>query len=198
KHRVVMAPLTRLRAQWPGDVPTALNAKYYGQRASDGGLIITEATDITSRARGYRGAPGIYSQAQIDGWRAVTDAAHARGSIIVGQIWHTGRVSHSSLQPGGIPPVAPSPIAAPTHVTTLTGDSVAAEVPRKLTTVEIHQIRADFVRAALNAISAGFDGVEIHGANGYLLDQFLESGTNQRSDEYGGSIPNRSRFLLEV
>ncbi|MBM0104899.1 alkene reductase [Steroidobacter sp. S1-65] len=198
KHRVVMAPLTRLRSRKPGDVPTALNAEYYGQRASEGGLIITEATDISPQARGYRGAPGIYSCEQIAGWRLVTDAVHAKGGLIANQIWHTGRVSHSSLQPKAALPVAPSAIAAPAKVTAATGDLVMAEVPRELTLEEIQQIASDFVRAANHATAAGFDAVEVHGANGYLLDQFLQNGANQRRDAYGGSVQNRSRLLLEV
>ena len=197
-HRVVMAPLTRLRARQPGDVPHALNVEYYRQRASAGGLIITEATDISPQARGYPGAPGIYSAEQIEGWRLVTDAVHAKGGIIFLQIWHTGRVTHSSMQPGGGRPVAPSAVpAAGTHMD-VNGSSVPFETPRALEEDEIAVIVDDFRQATLNAKSAGFDGVEVHGANGYLIDQFLRDGSNVRTDRYGGGIENRARFLLEV
>jgi N-ethylmaleimide reductase len=198
KHRVVMAPLTRLRSSQPGDVPNALNATYYGQRASEGGLIITEATDISAQARGYPGAPGIHSQEQIAGWRLVTDAVHAKGGRIVLQIWHTGRVSHSSMQPDGALPVAPSAIAAPGNHMDATFQTVPFETPRALREDEIPGIIEQFRQAAVNAREAGFDGVEVHGANGYLLDQFLQDGTNQRTDSYGGSIEKRARLLLEV
>jgi N-ethylmaleimide reductase len=199
KHRVAMAPLTRLRATRPGDVPRALNAEYYGQRASDGGLIITEATDVSEQARAYPGAPGIHSAEQIAGWRAVTDAVHAKGGVIVVQLWHGGRVSHSSMQPGGALPVAPSaiPVRGMQHVDT-NGQTVEFETPRALALEEIPGIVASFAQAARNAREAGFDGVEIHGANGYLLDQFLQDGSNQRTDAYGGTIPNRARLLVEV
>jgi N-ethylmaleimide reductase len=197
-HRVVMAPLTRMRSRQPGDVPQAMNALYYGQRASAGGLIITEATDITEEARGYPGAPGCYSPDQIAGWRAVTDAVHAKGGFIFLQIWHTGRISHSSMQPGGGLPVAPSAIPAPGTHFTRTFESVPFETPRPLTEADIARIVGDFAEAARNARAAGFDGVEVHGANGYLIDQFLRDGTNTRTDGYGGSIENRTRFLTEV
>lgn len=197
-HRVVMAPLTRLRSRQPGDVPQQLNATYYGQRASRGGLIITEATDVAAQARGYPGAPGIYSDAQIAGWKLVTDAVHAKGGRIVLQIWHTGRVSHSSMQPAGALPVAPSAIAAPGDHMDAQGRPVPFETPRALELSEIPGIVARFRQAAVNARAAGFDGVEVHGANGYLLHQFLQDGTNRRDDAYGGSIENRTRLLLEV
>lgn len=197
-HRVVMAPLTRLRSRQPGDVPHALNAEYYGQRASQGGLIITEATDISPQARGYPGAPGIYSAEQIEGWRQVTDDVHAKGGIIFLQIWHTGRVSHSSMRPGVALPVAPSALAAGGMHMDATGAPVPFETPRALEEDEIASIVDDFRQAALNAKAAGFDGVEVHGANGYLIDQFLRDGSNRRTDSYGGSIENRARFLLEV
>jgi N-ethylmaleimide reductase len=197
-HRVVMAPLTRMRSRQPGDVPQAMNAIYYGQRASAGGLIITEATDITEEARGYPGAPGCYSPEQIAGWRTVTEAVHAKGGFIFLQIWHTGRISHSSMQPGGGLPVAPSAIAAPGTHFTRTFESVPFETPRPLTEADIARIVGDFAQAARNAQAAGFDGVEVHGANGYLIDQFLRDGTNMRTDGYGGSIGNRTRFLTEV
>ena len=197
-HRVVMAPLTRMRSRQPGDVPQAMNAVYYGQRASAGGLIITEATDITEQSRGYPGAPGCYSPEQIAGWRAVTEAVHAKGGFIFLQIWHTGRISHSSMQPGGSMPVAPSAIAAPGNHFTRSFESVPFETPRPLTEAEIATIVGHFAQAARNARDGGFDGVEIHGANGYLIDQFLRDGTNKRTDGYGGSIENRTRFLTEV
>jgi N-ethylmaleimide reductase len=197
-HRVVMAPLTRMRSRQPGDVPQGMNALYYGQRASAGGLIITEATDITEQSRGYPGAPGCYSPEQIAGWRALTEAVHAKGGFIFLQIWHCGRISHSSMQPGGGVPVAPSAIAAPGNHFTRSFESVPFETPRALTEAEIAGIVGDFAQAALNAREAGFDGVEVHGANGYLIDQFLRDGTNKRTDRYGGSIENRTRFLTEV
>ena len=197
-HRVVLAPLTRLRSAQPGDIPTALNAEYYAQRASQGGLLITEATDISDDARGYPGAPGVHSPAQIAGWRGVTDAVHAKGGLIVNQIWHCGRISHSTMRTDGSVPVAPSAIAAPGGHVNVRGESVAFETPRSLEIGEIAGIVAQFRQAAVNAKDAGFDGVEVHGANGYLLDQFLRDGSNQRSDRYGGSFENRTRFLLEV
>lgn len=197
-HRVVMAPLSRMRASKNGGVPTALNVLYYWQRASQGGLIVSEATDVSPFARGYVGAPGIHTAEQVDGWRAVTDAVHAKGGLIACQLWHTGRVSHSSLQPGGRLPGAPSAIAAPAFVTTANGMEVRAQTPRELDLLEIEAIKDSFVRAARNAMAAGFDAVEVHGANGYLLDQFLQDGTNQRQDAYGASLQNRARLLLDV
>ncbi|MES2713637.1 MAG: alkene reductase [Pseudomonadota bacterium] len=197
-HRVVMAPLTRLRSAQPGDIPTALNAEYYAQRASQSGLLITEATDISDDARGYPGAPGVYSTAQIAGWRAVTDAVHAKGGLIVNQIWHCGRISHSSMRADGSVPVAPSAVAAPGGHMNAKGEGVPFETPRALEVSEIADIVAQFRQAAVNAKDAGFDGIEVHGANGYLLDQFLRDGSNQRTDQYGGSFENRTRFLLEV
>lgn len=198
KHRVVMPPLTRMRAGQPGDVPHALNAEYYGQRASEGGLLISEATDITPQAHGYPGTPGIYSDEQVAGWRLATDAVHAKGGFFFNQIWHVGRVSHSTMQPGGARPVAPSAIAIRGDHMDAQGKAVPFETPRALERREIAAIIADFVFAALNSRRAGFDGVEIHGANGYLLDQFLHDGSNRRTDEYGGSIENRARMILEV
>ncbi|WP_459705571.1 alkene reductase [Stutzerimonas marianensis] len=197
-HRIVMAPLTRMRAAQPGDIPHELNAEYYGQRASKGGLLITEATDITAQAHGYPLVPGIYTSAQIQGWRAVTDAVHAKGGFIFNQIWHVGRISHSSMQPDGELPVAPSAIPASGNHMTASFETVPFETPRALETFELADIVADFAQAAVNACEAGFDGVEIHGANGYLLDQFLRTGSNKRTDRYGGSIENRARLLLEV
>ncbi|MBB2200617.1 alkene reductase [Gluconacetobacter tumulisoli] len=198
-HRVVMAPLTRMRSGQPGDVPQAINELYYRQRASRGGLIITEATDISAQARGYPGVPGIYSDDQIDGWRHITDAVHGRGGLIVLQIWHTGRISHPSMQPAGATPVAPSAILPPglRHLDVHGGDA-ALVLPRALESEEIPAIVATFARAVRNARDAGFDGVEIHAANGYLIDQFLQDSSNLRTDRHGGSIANRARFLLDV
>jgi N-ethylmaleimide reductase len=198
KHRVVMPPLTRLRSRQPGDVPQDMNAVYYGQRATNGGLIITEATDISPAATGYAGAPGIHSEEQVDGWKKVTAAVHAKGDLIVNQLWYTGRFSHSSLQPDGLPPLAPSAIAINGTTKTRGGEIVAFETPRVLTELQIAAIVKDFAHAAANSKKAGFDGIEIHGANGYLVDQFLRDGSNQRGDRYGRSVENRARFLLEV
>lgn len=197
-NRVVMAPLTRNRA--PGAVPTPLMATYYEQRAT-AGLLITEATAISHQGQGYADVPGLYAPEQIDGWKRVTAAVHAAGGKIVTQLWHVGRVSHTELQPGGGAPVAPSAIAAKTK-TVLIKDGVPTfvdtSVPRALELAELPGIVEDYRKAALAAIEAGFDGVEIHAANGYLIDQFLKTGSNQRTDAYGGSIENRSRLLLEV
>jgi N-ethylmaleimide reductase len=198
KHRIIMAPMTRMRAAQPGNVPHALNAEYYGQRASDGGLLITEATDISPQAQGYPATPGLYSAEQIAGWREVTDAVHAKGGFIFSQIWHVGRISHSSLQPDGALPVAPSAVRPSGDHIDASGQPVAFETPRALQEKELARIVEDFVTAARNAREAGFDGVEVHGANGYLLDQFLRNGSNRRTDRYGGSIENRARLLLEV
>ena len=195
-HRVVMAPLTRMRSD-PGDIPSDLMVKYYSQRASKEGLIISEATPVSIRGYGYAGAPGIYSDRQIDGWRRVTDAVHAKGGRIFLQLWHVGRQSHTDLQPNGEPPVAPSAIAAEGYAYTRQGE-VPFSMPRALALEEIPGIIEEFRTGGERALRAGFDGVEIHGANGYLPDQFLQDGTNKRTDEYGGSIENRARFLLEV
>ncbi len=199
EHRVVMAPLTRLRAARPGDTPRPWHAEYYGQRASSGGLVITEATDISEQARGYPGAPGIYSPEQITGWRRVTAAVHAKGGRIVSQIWHTGRVSHSSMQPGGATPVSSSarPVTGAEHLD-VNFAPVPFETPRALELEEIAALVETFAQATRNAREAGFDGVEIHSANGYLIDQFLQDNVNVRADQYGGSAANRARFLLEV
>ncbi len=197
-NRIVMAPLTRNRA--PGAVPTPLMATYYAQRAS-GGLLVTEATAISHQGQGYADVPGIWSAEQVAGWKRVTDAVHAAGGKIVVQLWHVGRVSHTDLQPNNGQPVAPSAITAKTK-TVLIKDGVPTFVetsaPRALDAGEIPGIVQDYRRAARNAIAAGFDGVEVHGANGYLIDQFLRAGSNQRTDDYGGSLENRTRFLLEV
>ena len=197
-NRIVMAPLTRNRA--PNAIPTPLMAEYYAQRAS-AGLIISEGTAITHQGQGYADVPGLYGTEQLDGWRQVTKAVHARGGRIYCQLWHVGRVSHVELQPGHQKPVAPSAIPAKTKTYLIKdgeGHFVPTSEPRALDAEEIPHIVRDFRHAARNAISAGFDGVEVHGANGYLLDQFLKTGSNHRGDDYGGSLENRARFLLEV
>jgi N-ethylmaleimide reductase len=194
-NRIVMAPLTRSRAGEDG-VPTPLMAEYYAQRAS-AGLIIAEATQICAEGQGYEGTPGIYSNFQIAGWELITHAVHACGGRIFLQLWHVGRISHVSLQPGGRPPVAPSAIAAKAQ-TSIDGHLVNVSEPSALERNEIHEIVAAYVLATRNALWAGFDGVEVHAANGYLIDQFLRDGSNKRHDEYGGSIENRARFLSEV
>jgi N-ethylmaleimide reductase len=195
-NRVVMAPLTRNRALPDGDVPHALNATYYAQRAT-AGLIISEASQISPEGKGYAWTPGIYSPAQVAGWRLATEAVHAKGGRIFLQLWHVGRISHTSLQPGGIAPVAPSAIAAKAQ--TFDGKGfVPTSMPRALSAADIERVVADYRVAAENAKAAGFDGVELHAANGYLLDQFLRDGTNKRDDQYGGSVANRSRIVIEV
>lgn len=194
-NRIVMAPLTRNRAA-AGNVPSDLAVDYYAQRAS-AGLIVSEATQVCPEGQGYEATPGVHSPEQIAGWRKVTDAVHARGGRIFLQLWHVGRVSHVSLQPDGGAPVAPSAIRADTR-TFVGGTFVATSTPRALTLDEIPGVVDSFRQGAANAIAAGFDGVEIHGANGYLLDQFLRDGTNTREDRYGGSLENRCRFMLEV
>lgn len=194
-NRIVMAPLTRNRAG-AGLAPSPLAATYYAQRAS-AGLIITEATQISAQAQGYQDTPGLYTQDQIDGWRKVTDAVHARGGRIFVQLWHVGRISHVDLQPGNAAPVSASAIRAQTKTFVHNGFVDVSE-PRALEIDELPAIVNDFRQAAANAIAAGFDGVEVHGANGYLLEQFIKDGANQRTDAYGGSIENRARLLLEV
>jgi N-ethylmaleimide reductase len=197
-HRVVMAPLTRMRAGAPDNVPTELSVEYYRQRASTGGLIISEASQISPTGQGYPATPGIHSAAQIAAWKKVVERVHGRGGKIILQLWHVGRVSHSSLQPGSLLPVAPSAVAVAGTVFTADWKQVPYEVPRALETAEIPGIIEDYRKGAQNALLAGFDGVEVHGANGYLPDQFLQDRTNHRSDSYGGSIKNRTRFLLEI
>jgi N-ethylmaleimide reductase len=198
-NRIVMAPLTRNRA--PGAVPTPLMAEYYAQRAS-AGLLVSEATAISHQGQGYADVPGLYGSEQLDGWKRVTQAVHARGGRIFVQLWHVGRVSHVDLQPDGQPPVAPSAITARTKTYLIrdgVGSFVPTSEPRALDAGELPGIVQDFRHAARHALTtAGFDGVEVHGANGYLLDQFLKTGTNHRQDAYGGSIENRARLLLEV
>lgn len=198
-NRIAMAPLTRNRS--PNAVPTEMAVTYYAQRAS-AGLLITEATAISHQGQGYADVPGLYAPEQLAGWRRVTDAVHAAGGKIVVQLWHVGRVSHVSLQPGGAKPVAPSAIMAHSKTYVIKPDGTGAfeptSEPRALDLDEIPGIVDDYRRAALAAIEAGFDGVEIHAANGYLIDQFLRSGSNRRTDAYGGSIANRARLLVEV
>jgi N-ethylmaleimide reductase len=199
-HRLVMAPLTRMRAEKPSLAPRPLNAEYYSQRATPGGLIIAEASPVAATGYGSPGVPGIYSEQQIRGWRAVVDAVHAKGGVIFLQLWHVGRVSHSSFQPGGVLPVSSSavPISADLKTMTADGKRTSYETPRALETNEIAGVVDSFRQGAKNALKAGFDGVEIHGANGYLIEQFLQSHTNLRTDQYGGSIANRTRFLTEI
>src|SRR6516165_6218880 len=195
-NRLVMAPLTRNRAVPPGMVPSPLAIEYYGQRAS-AGLLVTEASQVSQQGQGYQDTPGIYAKDQVAVWRKVTDRVHERGGRIFIQIWHVGRVSHTTLQPGGGKPVAPSAIRAKGK-TFVGGQFVDVSEPRALELAEIPGIIEDFRRGAANALEAGFDGVEIHGANGYLLDQFAKDGTNKRTDAYGGSIENRAKLMLEV
>ena len=198
-NRLVMAPLTRDRAA-AGRVPHALNALYYEQRAdpaTGAGLIISEGTQVGPLGQGYLDTPGIYSPAQVAGWKLVTDAVHRKGGKIVAQIWHVGRISHTSLLPAGEQPVSSTARPANTKTFTPAGfETVSA--PRALATDEVAGVVAEFRRAARNAIDAGFDGIEVHGANGYLVEQFLRDSCNDRDDRYGGSIENRARFLIEV
>ena len=197
-HRIVMAPLTRMRASQPGMNPHALNAEYYAQRATPGGLLIAEATQVAPIGQGYPGTPGIYSDNQVAGWKLVTEAVHAKGGKIVLQLWHVGRQSHSSLHPRQGLPVAPSAVALHGNTMDVNWKQVPFETPRALALDEIPGVVQLFVDATHRARDAGFDGVEIHSANGYLLDQFLQDGSNKRTDAYGGSIANRSRLTLEI
>ncbi|MBA4775772.1 MULTISPECIES: alkene reductase [Agrobacterium] len=198
-NRIVMAPLTRNRS--PGAIPNNLNATYYEQRAT-AGLIVTEGTPISQQGQGYADVPGLYKREAIDGWKKITDGVHSAGGKIVAQIWHVGRISHVSLQPHGGQPVAPSAIPAKSKTYIINDDGTGAfaetSEPRALTIDDIGLILEDYRSGARAALEAGFDGVEIHAANGYLIEQFLKSSTNQRTDDYGGSIENRARFLLEV
>lgn len=194
-NRIVMAPLTRNRAAL-GNVPSSLAVEYYAQRAT-AGLIISEAAQVSPEGQGYEATPGIHSSAQIQGWRDVTGAVHAHGGRIFLQLWHVGRVSHVSLQPGGQAPVAPSAIRAKAK-TFIGGEFIDVSEPRALQIDEIPGVIESFRQGAANAIAAGFDGVEVHAANGYLIDQFLRDGANKRDDAYGGSIANRTRLLIEV
>ncbi len=194
-NRMVLAPMTRSRAI-AGNVPNPLSATYYVQRAS-AGLLITEATQVAPEGQGYVATPGIYSPEQEAGWRLVVDAVHAAGGRIYAQLWHVGRVSHTSFQPGGAAPVSASAIAVQGETWTTEG-KVPFSTPRALATDEIAGVVAQYVQGAKVALAAGFDGIEVHGANGYLIDQFLKDGSNHRTDAYGGTIANRIRFLLEV
>lgn len=201
-NRIVLPPLTRQRSAQPGDIATDVMAEYYRQRAS-AGFMVSEGTQIEPRGQGYAWTPGIYSAAQVDGWRKVTDAVHADGGVIFAQLWHVGRVSHHALQPDGTAPVAPSAIQ-PKQVKAFietapgAGELVQPPVPRALATQEVKDLVGLYAEAARNAMAAGFDGVEIHSANGYLVNQFISAHSNQRDDEYGGSLDNRLRFLREI
>jgi 2,4-dienoyl-CoA reductase-like NADH-dependent reductase (Old Yellow Enzyme family) len=199
-NRVVMAPMTRARA--PQEIPDAQTALYYRQRAG-AGLIVTEGLPVSEEARGYLYVPGIFNDAQQAGWTQVTDAVHAEGGRIFAQLWHVGRVSHVSLQPGGAAPVSPTGQAAAGVTAFTIGDDgkpgpVPVSTPRALSTDDVARVAADFVRAARRAIDAGFDGIEIHGANGYLFEQLINGALNDRDDRYGGSVENRLRFLMET
>jgi len=205
-NRIVMPPMTRSRAG-EGNVATPLMATYYAQRAS-AGLIVSEGTQISQQGQGYAWTPGIHDEAQVAGWRGVTEAVHAAGGRIVAQLWHVGRVSHVALQPGGAAPVSSSALLAEGVKVFVdpegrgpqsgVGEMVQHSMPRALSTEEIAGIVRDYATAARNAIAAGFDGIELHGANGYLINQFIDSQANQRTDGYGGSLQNRLRFLREV
>ncbi len=194
-NRIVMAPLTRSRAT-DGNVPSDMAIEYYVQRAS-AGLIISEATQISPEGQGYIFTPGIHSPEQLAGWKRITSAVHAAQGRIIAQLWHVGRISHTSFQPNGQAPVAPSAIRA-TGKTYIKGGFTDFSEPRALATEEIPRVVNDYRQATRNALEAGFDGVEVHGANGYLIDQFLRDKTNHRGDQYGGTIEHRTRFLLEV
>jgi N-ethylmaleimide reductase len=201
KHRVVMAPLTRSRSVQPGDIPSDLMLEYYGQRASDGGFIISEATSISIAGRGWYGAPGMYSDEQVAGWKKIVDAVHAKGGRMFSQLWHVGRSSNVELTNGAAPVTAsvnPDYWLDSTPTVSAPSGWVTHSPHRALEIEEIPGIVEDYRKAAERAKAAGFDGVELHAANGYLLDQFLQDGSNKRTDAYGGSVENRSRFLLEV
>jgi len=195
-HRVVMAPLTRLRSEVLGDIPGDLMLEYYGQRASAGGFMVTEATTVAITGRGYLGAPGIYSDEQVAGWRRITEAVHAKGARIFLQLWHVGRTSHVDMT-GGAAPMGPSVVEYDGVSFTKNG-WVPVSPNRAILSAEIPGIVEEYRRGAERAMAAGFDGVEIHGGNGYLVDQFLQDGSNKRTDEYGGSVEKRARFLFEV
>ncbi len=195
-NRIAMAPLTRNRAARGTDAPHGLNATYYAQRA-EAGLLISEATQISRQGQGYAFTPGLYSETQVNGWKQVTEAVHAKGGHIFVQLWHVGRVSHVSLQDDGQAPVAPSAIQAKTKTFIETGFAETS-MPQALDQAGIDAIIGDYVQAAQNAARSGFDGIELHAANGYLIDQFLKDGSNQRTDQYGGSVENRARFGLQV
>jgi len=202
RNRIVLPPLTRSRSSQPGNIPNAVMATYYQQRAS-AGFMVTEGIQIEPRGQGYAWTPGIHSPEQVEGWKAVTQAVHAEGGVIFAQLWHVGRVSHTSLQPGGEQPVAPSAIPATNvkvFIETGPGEGALVEpsMPRALSNAEVKELVQLYAQAARNAMDAGFDGIEIHCANGYLVNQFISAHTNSRTDEYGGSLQNRLRFLREV
>jgi len=202
RNRIVLPPLTRSRSSQPGNIPNNLMAEYYQQRAN-AGFMVTEGTQIEPRGQGYAWTPGIYSDEQVEGWKKVTSAVHDKGGIIFAQLWHVGRVSHSSLQPNNAAPIAPSEIkadAVKVFIETGPGEGALADPsqPRALSTEEVEELVMLYAKAAENAKKAGFDGVEIHCANGYLVNQFISEHTNKRSDKYGGSLQNRLRFLKEV
>ena len=201
-NRIVLPPLTRQRAAQPGDTATDLMAEYYRQRAS-AGFMVTEGTQIEPRGRGYSWTPGIYTGEQVEGWRKVAEAVHAEGGVVFAQLWHVGRVSHNALQPNGAVPVAPSAIApqkVKAFIETAPGEGklVSPPTPRALTVPEIKELVGLYAQAARNAVAAGFDGVELHCANGYLVNQFISAHANTRTDDYGGSLENRLRFLREI
>jgi N-ethylmaleimide reductase len=200
-HRMAMAPLTRSRARHPGNIPTSLNACYYAQRAS-AAVIITEATQVSMQGQGYAWTPGIHSSEQIEGWRLVSDAVHKARGLVFMQLWHVGRISHPALQPDGMLPVAPSAVrpSGEAFIENENGEGalVPFVTPRALQIEEMPYLVQQYVRGAKNALAAGMDGVEIHAANGYLLDQFINSSTNRRTDSYGGPVENRTRLLMEV
>jgi N-ethylmaleimide reductase len=196
EHRVVLPPLTRMRST-TDFIPNPLMVEYYSQRATAGGLMITEGTVINETGHGYYGAPGIYTQDQVEGWKSVTAAVHKKGGLILNQLFHVGRESHRSLQPDGGQPLGPSVVPHEDLVFTQHG-WVPADLNRELSIAEIHSLVQDYYKAAQRAKAAGFDGVELHGANGYLVDQFLQDGTNKRKDIYGGSMENRVRFMMEI
>jgi N-ethylmaleimide reductase len=201
KHRVVMAPLTRSRSVQPDSVPGALMKEYYEQRASDGGLIITEATNISLTSRGWLGAPGLYSDEQVQGWKPIVAGVQARGGHMFAQLWHSGRSSHTAMTGGATPvsaSVDPEYWQNRSHLVSIPGGWVQPSPHRELSSAEIRCIVKDYRRAAQRAMEAGFEGVELHAANGYLVDQFLQNGSNRRTDEYGGAIENRTRFLSEI
>lgn len=202
KNRIVMPPLTRSRSTQPNDIPNDLMADYYGQRSS-AGFMVTEGTQIEPRGQGYAWTPGIYSAEQVEGWKKITKSVHDKGGIIYAQLWHVGRVSHTSLQPNGEAPVAPSAIladAVKVFIETAPGEGDLADpsMPRELSTAEVKALVEMYAQAARNAVEAGFDGVELHCANGYLVNQFISAHTNHRTDEYGGNLENRLRFLKEI
>ena len=196
-HRVVLAPMTRMRADMPGAVPNALMAVYYGQRASHGGLMITEATYVSPTGNGAYASPGIITDVQVAGWRRIVDAVHAKGAKMLLQLWHAGRQSHVDLQPNGQAPIAPSAIQDDVRALLASGPATSS-MPRSIELSEIPDLIDDYRKGAERAKDAGFDGVEVHGGNGYLIDQFLQDNSNRRTDAYGGPVENRVRFLLDV